>query len=63
MQKIIFDNISAVLIDLDGTFADTTIDMCNALNNILWHQNDNAIHKQMTDPYHRQYMTPPQALV
>tara|TARA_B100000029_G_scaffold478479_1_gene524621 strand:+ start:11744 stop:12421 length:678 start_codon:yes stop_codon:yes gene_type:complete len=35
MQKIIFDNISAVLIDLDGTFADTTIDMCNALNNIL----------------------------
>ncbi len=39
MQKKIKNNIEAILFDLDGTFVDTSKDMCNALNLVLEENN------------------------
>ena len=41
-----FKNIHAILIDLDGTFADTSVDMCNALNRILLDHKFNPVDCQ-----------------
>ena len=35
MQKKIKNKIEAILFDLDGTFIDSSKDMCNALNLVL----------------------------
>ena len=48
MQKKIKNNIEVILFDLDGTFVDTSKDMCHALNIILKDNNfDSVTHEEL----------------
>ena len=48
MQKKIKNDIQGILFDLDGTFIDTSKDMCNALNLVLKENNlDPVVHEDL----------------